>query len=328
MVERYTALPDTVPQRVLDLAYQVAGDASTRYEQAWAIEQYLRAYPYTLDLPDPPRNRDLVDYFLFDLQEGYCDYYASAMVVMARAVGVPARLASGYAQGTYDPDTDHWVVTEKDGHSWVEVYFGGIGWVEFEPTAGLPALVRSGGEGLRGFTVPPLPTRPAGWWQRIPWGLVALAAAVLLLLALIVWIWRPRPQVTASDLIHDRQARLLRWGARLGRPLRDGQTAHEYGQDLGRSLRTRSQNARLHQARRAGIEAPGEIEDLAKTFTRARYGPGPLDEREGWRVRDLWTRLRRHLSWLWLTLGLERKETPSGNASNRTDSHQGSANET
>jgi transglutaminase-like putative cysteine protease len=326
--EPYTALPDTVPQRVVDLAHQVTGDASTRYERAWAIEQYLRAYPYSLDLPDPPKNRDLVDYFLFDLQKGYCDYYASAMVVMARIVGVPARLASGYAQGTYDPDTDRWVVTEEDGHSWVEVYFEGIGWVEFEPTAGLPALVRSGGGDLSGLAVPPLPTRPVGWWQRVPWGLVALAAAVLLLLALVVWIWRPRPAVAASDLIHDRQARLLRWGARLGHPLRDGQTAQEYGQDLGQSLRTRSQNARLHQARRAGIEAPGEIEDLTRTFARARYGPGPLDEREGWRVRDLWTRLRRHLSWLWLALGLQRKEAPLRSASNMTDSGQGPADET
>jgi transglutaminase-like putative cysteine protease len=326
--ERYLALPGTVPQRVLDLAHQVAGDASTRYEQAWAIEQYLRSYPYTLDLPDPPTDRDLVDYFLFDLQEGYCDYYASAMVVMARAVGVPARLASGYAQGTYDHDTDRWVVTEKDGHSWVEVYFEGIGWVEFEPTAGLPALVRAGGENLTGLAVPPLPPRPVRWWQRVPWGLAVLAGAFLLLMALVVWIWRPRPAISAAELIRDRQARLLRWGGRFGHPLRDGQTAHEYGQDLGEALHTRSQNARLHQARRAGVKAPGEIEDLAETFVRAQYGPGPIDEREGWRVRDLWTRLRRHLSWLWLTLGLERKETPSQNASSKTDAHQGSANET
>ena len=88
---------------MLDLAVEVVGDAETRYDGAKAIEYYLRAYTYTLDLPEPPTNRDLVDYFLFERQEGYCDYYASAMVVMARAVGIPARLASGYAQGTYDP---------------------------------------------------------------------------------------------------------------------------------------------------------------------------------------------------------------------------------
>ena len=101
LAERYRALPESIPQRVLDLARDVVGDASTRYDRALAIERYLRAYPYTLDLPDPPPGRDLVDYFLFEQQEGYCDYYASAMVVMARAVGVPARLASGYAPVSY-----------------------------------------------------------------------------------------------------------------------------------------------------------------------------------------------------------------------------------
>ena len=326
--ERYLALPETVPQRVLDLAHQVAGDASTRYEQAWAIERYLRSYPYPLDLPEPPMDRDLVDYFLFDLQEGYCDYYASAMVVMARAVGVPARLASGYAQGTYDYDTDRWVVTEKDGHSWVEVYFEGIGWVEFEPTAGLPALVRFGDEDLSGLAVPLLPPRPLRWWQRVPWGLAVLASTLLILLVLVMWLWRPRRAITTFDLIRDRQARLLRWGARLGHPLREGQTASEYGQGLGQTLHTRSQNARLRQARRAGAEAPGEIEELAEAFVRAQYGPGPVEEREGWRVRDLWMVLRRHFSWLWLALRLERAEPPLQDACSETEAHQGSADET
>ncbi len=326
--ERYLALPDTVPQRVLDLAHQVAGSPSTRYDRAWAIERYLRSYPYTLDLPDPPTDRDLVDYFLFDLQEGYCDYYASAMVVMARAVGVPARLASGYAQGTYDHDTDRWVVTEKDGHSWVEVYFEGLGWIEFEPTAGLPTLVRPGGEDLTGLSIPPLPPRSLRWWQRVPWGLAVLAGAFLLLLAFLVWLWRPRPAITASDLIRDRQARLLRWGARLGHPLRDGQTACEYSQDLGEALHTRSQNTRLRQARRAGAEARGEIEELTQAFVHAQYGLSPADEGEGWRIRDLWKILRRHFSWLWLAVGLERRETPLQDTSRKTDAHRGAANET
>ena len=315
VAEGYLALPDTVPQRVHDLARDVAGDAETRYDRALAIERYLRAYPYTLDLPDPPTGRDLVDYFLFEQQEGYCDYYASAMVVMARALGIPARLASGYAQGTYDHDARRWVVAERDGHSWVEVYFEGIGWVEFEPTAGQPALDRPGGEETANLSLPPLPPPSLPWWQGIPWGLLAVAATVVLLGALIVWIWRPRPAMTATQLVRDRQARLLSWGARLGHPLRDGQTAQEYAQGLGRALHSRSRRTRWSRARRAGDEAPSAVNKLAGAFIRAQYSLEPISDREGWQIRDEWTRLRRHLWTLWLTLGMRRyggehKNTP------------------
>jgi transglutaminase-like putative cysteine protease len=300
IAERYLALPETIPQEVRDLAQQVAGEARTRYDRARAIETYLRNYAYSLDLPDPPAGRDLVDYFLFDLQRGYCDYYASSMVVMARAVGIPARLATGYAQGTYDYEAQRWVVTEADGHSWVEVYFDGIGWVEFEPTAGRPALDRPGGGSARP-AVPPLPPRRPRWWQRVPWVLVGLGVVVVLAAAVVAWIWHPRGQrdLAPADLIRDRHTRLLRWGARLGRPLRDGQTASEYGAALGQALQARGQRSRWLRVRRAGGEAPAEIERLTDAFLRAQYRAAPITHREGWKVRDLWARLRRHLAWLW-----------------------------
>ena len=316
--QHYLPLPDTVPERVSDLARQVAGDGPTRYDQALAIERYLRIYPYTLDLPEPPPGRDLVDYFLFERQEGYCDYYASAMVVMARAVGIPARLASGYAQGTYDHDAGHWVVTERDGHSWVEVYFQSIGWVEFEPTAGLPALDRPGGREAADLALPPLPSRALPWWQAIPWGLIIVGGIVLLLGALIVWIWRPRPVRTATQLVLDRQARLLRWGARLGRSLHDGQTAHEYAQSLGQALRNWGRRARWSRAQRSGEEAPPTIEALTDAFVRAQYSSEPISDREGWRIRQEWPRLRRHLWNLWLARGL-RKDTSEPPAQTRDE---------
>lgn len=297
--ERYLALPEGVPQRVLDLAQQVAGERETRYDQARALELFLRTYTYTLELDQPPTDQDIVDFFLFDLQEGYCDYYASAMVVMARAVGIPARLASGYAQGGYDHDRERWVVTEKDGHSWVEVYFDGIGWVEFEPTAGLPALDRPGGD-PSGLSVPPKPPRAPG--AQFPWGLVIVAGLLLALIVAVAWIWLPKPELdlAAAALVRDRHARLERWGARLGQPPRDGQTPHEYGAALGDSLRARGKSSRWPPARQAADQAPPEVEQLTETFVRAQYSPQPLNEGEGWRIRELWTRLRRHLRWLWL----------------------------
>lgn len=132
---RYLALPETIPQRVRSLARELTANAANPYDKAKAIETYLREYPYTLDLTPPPPNRDIVDYFLFDLKKGYCDYYATSMIVLARAAGLPARLVIGYATGIYDPLKAEYVIHESDAHSWVEIYFAGAGWVEFEPTA-------------------------------------------------------------------------------------------------------------------------------------------------------------------------------------------------
>ena len=140
---RFLSLPDSTPERVLSLARALTATKETPYDRALAIEAYLREnYPYTLDVPTPPPGRDVADYFLFDLKKGYCDYYATAMVVLARAAGLPARFVSGYASGTYDSDNAQYIVTEANAHSWVEIFFTDIGWVEFEPTAGLPPINR------------------------------------------------------------------------------------------------------------------------------------------------------------------------------------------
>jgi hypothetical protein len=298
--DRYLALPDSVPQRVIDLAKEVAGDAESHYDKALAIEFFLRAYPYTIDLPSPPTDRDLVDFFLFEQQEGYCDYYASAMVVMARAVGVPARFATGYAQGTYDYDTDRWVVVERDGHSWVEVYFDGLGWVEFEPTSGQPALVRAGAEPIAPI-VPELPDRSSGKPGAI-WTLLALVGILALLGAVVVWILRrERGRSNAAlEPILDRHERLIRWGARMGQPYADGLTPLEYSDSLGQWIRSRGQESPWRPVQAAGNKAPSEIEDLTRKFVHAQYGPEPATARDNWAVRELWGRLRRHLWWLWL----------------------------
>ena len=137
---RYVSLPKTVPQRVLDLAKELTVNTDNPYDKAKAIETYLRTYPYSLDIAPPPPNRDIADYFLFDLKTGYCDYYATSMIVLARAVGLPARLVIGYASGIYDPRQAEYIVREINAHSWVEIYFADIGWVEFEPTASEPPV--------------------------------------------------------------------------------------------------------------------------------------------------------------------------------------------
>jgi hypothetical protein len=133
--------------------------------------------------------------------------------------------------------------------------------------------------------------------------LIGLGAVLLCLAALLVWIWRPRPAMDSGELVQDRQTRLLGWGARLGQPLRDGQTAHEYSEALGQTLRHRGQHSRLLRSRKAAAKAPEQVQSLTNSYVRTQYSPGPIDPREGYQVRELWPRLRRHLWWLWLSVG-------------------------
>lgn len=142
VTSRYLQLPPTLPQRVKELALELTREYDNIYDKAVALEEYLRQIPYNEDIEAPPADGDGVDYFLFDSQEGYCDYYASAMAVMARAVGIPARTAVGYAGGEYDEELDGYLVRRSNAHTWVEVYFPDYGWIEFEPTAGEPPIVR------------------------------------------------------------------------------------------------------------------------------------------------------------------------------------------
>ncbi|MBI2858950.1 MAG: transglutaminase domain-containing protein, partial [Chloroflexi bacterium] len=136
--DHYLQLPSTLPKRVRDLAHDVAADLATPYDKAIAIEYYLRNnIGYSTAIDAPPYNQDGVDYFLFGIKEGYCDYFASAMAVMLRSVGVPARVVSGFAPGEKAGEGSY-LVRDRDAHSWPQVYFPGYGWVEFEPTPSRP----------------------------------------------------------------------------------------------------------------------------------------------------------------------------------------------
>lgn len=131
----YLALPDGVETGVYTLAGQITQDAQTDFDRAAALCAYLRsAYPYTLAQNVPPAGRDFVSWFLLDEQQGYCTSFATAMAVMARMVGLPARYIEGYAAV---PDSDSVArVTQQQAHAWVEIYFSGFGWLPFDPTPG------------------------------------------------------------------------------------------------------------------------------------------------------------------------------------------------
>ena len=126
-------LPPLDP-RIPELARTVTAGAATDLERARAIERRLRAdYGYTLELPDH-EVADPLAYFLFTRKKGHCEYFASAMTVMLRTAGIPARLATGFQSGVYNPITDFWLVRASDAHAWVEAWIPGHGWTTFDPT--------------------------------------------------------------------------------------------------------------------------------------------------------------------------------------------------
>lgn len=132
----YLQLPDTVTDRTRELAQQIVEEAGATnpYDQALAIQRYLNQFVYDERRTAPPESRDWADYFLFDAKRGYCDDFATAMVVMMRSLGVPARWVQGYAGGSFDPDAGNYIVRQSVAHSWPEVYFPEYGWQRFEPT--------------------------------------------------------------------------------------------------------------------------------------------------------------------------------------------------
>ena len=138
--QRYTGLPESTPDRVDERTQTVIeeADAGTPYDAAVAVERYLESTKeYSLDVQTPSGN--IADSFLFEMDAGYCTYYATTMVTMLRSQGIPARFATGYTTGQRVAE-DEYVVRGLDSHAWVEVYFPDVGWVRFDPT---PAAERS-----------------------------------------------------------------------------------------------------------------------------------------------------------------------------------------
>jgi transglutaminase-like putative cysteine protease len=305
---RYLALPDGMPARVLARARDLTATEPTPYDRALAIETYLRTFPYSLDLPKPPRDQDVVDYFLFDLQQGYCDYYATAMAVLARAAGLPARLVVGYASGTYDEADNRYVVTEADAHSWVEIYFPGYGWIEFEPTSArptfgrstdLPAAVPPNFEPLVGPGI----GLPGFWWVGLP------GMAFLVGLGLACWSvidgWRLRRlslKMAAAELYW----RLYHSGRRLSVPMRPGDTPYEFVASLAEWV-----TRRLEGMRWAAPLSPitREARWLVELYVRSCYARGTPDATDLKLAMQIWRRLQRRL-WLVRIWGLVGRLMP------------------
>ena len=293
--EAYLPLAKSLPQRVWDLALDLTVTKPTAYDRALAIQAYLRTFPYTLDLEPPPSGRDLVDYFLFDLKRGYCDYYASAMVVLARAADLPARLVVGYASGVYQSQETRYTVTEADAHAWAEIYFPGYGWIEFEPTANR-AVINPIAEEIPSKTPqaqPEISTRDEvkiGWTpRRLLQSLLVVMISALLLLA--AWEIGDRlrlgklPPQQAVVVIYRRlyrQGQLIQTGPAVSL------TPHEFAARLIQTLGSRSATP---------ARTPQHVQRLVDLYARVTYGPRPADQADRLAALRDWYNLRGSL-WL------------------------------
>ncbi|HCR70853.1 MAG TPA: hypothetical protein DIW23_05370 [Anaerolineae bacterium] len=141
--EKYLQLPDDFSPLIRDLALEITAQANTPFNKATAITNYLRSeitYAPAISIPDDVT--DPLEYFLLEKKQGFCNYSATAQVLMLRSIGIPARLAVGYAQGEANVQNSIYTVRERDLHAWPEVYFPEYGWIEFEPTGNQAPLTR------------------------------------------------------------------------------------------------------------------------------------------------------------------------------------------
>lgn len=231
VAERYAAEPEITP-RVREAALAATADATTTYDKVRALERWMgERTEYSLAAPLAPEGVDVVDHFLFEARQGWCQQVASSLVVMARANGIPARLATGFVPGDRDAATGTYIVRAREYHAWTEVWFPEVGWVAFDPTASVPLAPPV--ENSKGLLD----------WVRNHALTVVLVVLVLLVVAiagtyLARWLRRRRERLGAGPptwaALAD--AKLTSEGERLGRMRDPSQTSATYATSLGEHL--------------------------------------------------------------------------------------------
>ncbi len=143
ILDTYLQVPKNLDPQIFALANQITAGAPTMYDRAVALETYLRNhYVYDVNINFPP-GQEAVSWFLFHSgNRGFCNYFSTAMTVMARLLGMPAREVVGYTNGTHDANDNQWIVHGTDAHSWTQIYFAGYGWINFEPSASFSSFDR------------------------------------------------------------------------------------------------------------------------------------------------------------------------------------------
>ncbi|OUS71371.1 hypothetical protein B1748_26990 [Paenibacillus sp. MY03] len=298
----YTSLPASLPQRVRDLAVQISAGGANDYEKARLIEDYLRSNFVYNNKPDLSKlsgtSEDFVDQFLFELMEGYCDYFSSAMAVLARSLDMPARWVKGFAPGVLPADlygpgemldgedfnpsgAGMYTVRNSDAHSWVEIYFEGYGWISFEATAGFsfPYMVAEGEETPLPTVAPsvdepvvnaepPTESKGAAVWMIVV--VSALVAGAVLWLVLrrrdipVLWNKLVGRDYSSNELIVVETNRLLRQCHKRGMRREEHETLREA------ILRWSKQQKRLTD----------DFRYVLDSFEHAKYGQAAVSREE------------------------------------------------
>jgi len=308
----YLQTPADLSRAVFQTALNWTQSATNEYDAALMLEQHLNnssQFTYSVSNPPVPSNVDAVDWLL-QTHRGYCTYYATAMTIMARLLGMPARVVNGFSQGHYDSTRKAWVVDGTDAHSWVQVYFPGFGWINFDPTPGFsfngaanpqpipsPAptqhrptptpTVTGGSTPGKHHTPTPASSGSGGNSSAKPetQGLF-LGFSILILLAslfmLLLAIARYR-RVTAAGVttISSIFWRLSRLASLAGMPPQPWQTPYEYTRTLSRHY----------------PQARTPLRRLAELFVRERWAPAHQAPRaaEAEDIEKLWPTLRNSL---------------------------------
>lgn len=247
----------TAPASVVQLALDTAAGSESPWEAANRIQREIeRRAKYNLRAPAAPAGQDPVEYFLMGpRREGYCDLFASAMVLMARSAGIPARIAVGYYPASMAKSDDGWwLLREADAHAWAELYFEDLGWVVFDPTAGAAEVTGSG----RGAAVDDTPWFRRPWFVAILNGLVVVGLGGALLFAISAL---RNPNRTPADDRREWALAFRRFSSTVeratGRPRRLSETPEEFFAAVRPEL---------------GALEP-DAEKLTRTFVLAFYAP-------------------------------------------------------
>ena len=329
--ERFLQLPETLTPRTRQLAVEITRDLDNPYDQALAITRWLRNnIEYSLASGEPPEEVEPIDWFLFDYGVGFCNWYASAEVLLLRSLGIPARVAAGFAQGTADEAGSAYSVLQRDAHAWPEVFFPGYGWIEFEPTTAQPPLERvevvapsegeqtgpvDSGPGLEedtrdlrrllggriGGDFEEGPEIPVSRPSPMPW---IVAAAGLILVGLLWWRLDPVARLATRGVVSRSLSRMgvkppARWAGYDPAPLTPiARVYWRWSAGLERiGMPIEPSQTPFERGRAFADEYPLEADKgwaIARAYAAERYGgpaPDPTPVTEAWRNLGPWMTL-------------------------------------